>query len=157
MNSKTEIRRINFDGKCETMKKKPIESFSHLLKISAAVCVSAAVVAFAASGLMPRGASMGLPNVQSGTVSVVQGRADMFSGSVVQESSREELSEQPLININAATAEELQELSGIRQAKAAAIVAYREEHGAFSDISEIKRVNGIGNGIFEKIRANITV
>lgn len=139
------------------MKKKPIESLSHLLKISAAVCVSAAVVAFAVSGLMPRGASTGLRNVQSGTVSVTQGKADLFSSSVLPESLREELSEQPLININTATAEELQELPGIGQAKAAAIVAYREEHGAFSDIAKIKRVNGIGNGVFEKIRENITV
>lgn len=157
MNSKTETRRVNFDGKCEAMKRKPTEGLSLFLKISAAVCVSAAVIAFAAVGLMPRGASVGLRNVQSDTVSGAQDKADTPSGSVLSESPREELSEQTPININTATAEELQELSGIGQKKAAAIVAYREEHGAFSDISEIKTVNGIGNGIFEKIRESITV
>lgn len=139
------------------MKRKPTEGLSLFLKISAAVCVSAAVIAFAAVGLMPRGASVGLRNVQSDTVSGAQDKADTPSGSVLSESPREELSEQTPININTATAEELQELSGIGQKKAAAIVAYREEHGAFSDISEIKTVNGIGNGIFEKIRESITV
>ncbi len=61
------------------------------------------------------------------------------------------------ININTASAEELQLLSGIGEVKAAAIVAYRKEHGAFSDISELKNVKGIGEKIFENIRADITV
>ena len=37
------------------------------------------------------------------------------------------------------------------------IVAYREEHGPFADIESIMDVNGIGEGIFETIRQQITV
>ena len=37
------------------------------------------------------------------------------------------------------------------------IVAYREEHGPFADIESIMDVNGIGAGIFETIRQQITV
>ena len=69
----------------------------------------------------------------------------------------ESVPENGLININTATAETLQTLSGIGETKAAAIVEYRETHGAFSDISEITNVSGIGEKILEKIRNNITV
>ena len=62
-----------------------------------------------------------------------------------------------MININTATSEELQTLSGIGEVKAAAIIAYREEHGIFKDISEIMNVSGIGEKTFEKIRGRITV
>lgn len=65
--------------------------------------------------------------------------------------------EADLININTATSKELQALSGIGEAKAAAIIAYREEHGIFSDISGIMNVSGIGEKVFEKIRGQITV
>lgn len=60
------------------------------------------------------------------------------------------------ININTA-AEELTSLPGIGEAKAAAIVEYRETHGSFSDISELMNVGGIGDKIFANIRDKITV
>ena len=61
------------------------------------------------------------------------------------------------INLNTATAEELTALNGIGEAKAAAIIAYREENGAFSSIEEIMEVDGIAEGIYEKIKDSITV
>lgn len=61
------------------------------------------------------------------------------------------------ININTASAAELEQLSGIGQAKAQAIVDYREENGDFTSIEEIKEVKGIGEGIFENIKDMITV
>lgn len=61
-----------------------------------------------------------------------------------------------LININTATAEELQTLAGMGEVKTAAVIAYREEHGGFSDISEIMNVSGIGEKMFENIRGSIT-
>ena len=62
-----------------------------------------------------------------------------------------------LVNINTASADELEKLPGIGEKKAAAIVAYRIEHGAFSAIEEIVNVPGIGDGLFEQIRAYITI
>ena len=62
-----------------------------------------------------------------------------------------------VININTATEEELTGLDGIGPSKAAAIVAYREEQGAFGQIEEITKVNGIGQSTFEKIKEKITV
>jgi competence protein ComEA len=48
------------------------------------------------------------------------------------------------ININTATAAELQKLPGIGPSKAANILADREQRGLFSSCSDIGRVSGIG-------------
>ena len=48
-------------------------------------------------------------------------------------------------------------LNGIGEPKASAIIAYRDEHGAFSDVEGIKQVSGIGDGIYSKISGLITV
>lgn len=61
------------------------------------------------------------------------------------------------VNINTATAEELQTLPGIGQVRAAAIVAYREEHGPFVYVEDLKGVSGIGEGILANIIDYITV
>lgn len=56
------------------------------------------------------------------------------------------------IDINSATAQELCKLPGIGEAKAKAIVAYREKHGAFSKISDIKKVSGIKEALYESLK-----
>ena len=61
------------------------------------------------------------------------------------------------ININTATAEQLETLNGIGESLAAAIIAYREENGNFSSIEDIKNVSGIGDSKFEKIKDYISV
>ena len=61
------------------------------------------------------------------------------------------------ININNADVALLMQLTGIGETKAKAIVSYREEHGNFSKIEEIKNVSGIGDSTFSNIRSNITV
>lgn len=61
------------------------------------------------------------------------------------------------ININTASAEELQALPGIGKTRAEAIVAYREEHGPFTYVEDLRGVSGIGEGILESIMDYITV
>lgn len=61
------------------------------------------------------------------------------------------------VNINTAGAEILTSLKGIGESKAAAIIAYRQEHGAFSSPEDIRNVPGIGEGIYNKIKDSITV
>ena len=61
------------------------------------------------------------------------------------------------MNINTAGPEELMTLSGIGEARAQAILSYREENGDFSTIEDIKNVSGIGEGIFDRIKNMITV
>lgn len=62
-----------------------------------------------------------------------------------------------LLNINTATVNELDELDGIGEAKAKAIVEYRNQNGKFKTIEEIKNVSGISEALFEKIKSFITV
>lgn len=60
------------------------------------------------------------------------------------------------ININTASSEELQTLSGIGPAKASDVISYRENND-FQAIEEIQNVKGIGPATFEKIKNQITV
>ncbi|MEG7333443.1 helix-hairpin-helix domain-containing protein [Bacillus sp. 0102A] len=61
------------------------------------------------------------------------------------------------VNINTATLEELQGISGVGPSKAEAIIAFREENGRFQTIEEITKVSGIGEKSLEKIKSSITV
>ena len=61
------------------------------------------------------------------------------------------------VNINTASINELDTLSGIGPSKAEAIIKYREENGTFKSIEEIKNVTGIGEALFEKFKENITI
>ena len=61
------------------------------------------------------------------------------------------------LNINAATAEELMELSGIGEKLAERIVNYRNEHGVFSQKEGIMLVPGIGENVYENIKDKIAV
>lgn len=62
-----------------------------------------------------------------------------------------------LININKADSSELKSLPGIGDAKASAIIRYREENGGFQSIDELLNVSGISEKILESIRNDITV
>ena len=66
-------------------------------------------------------------------------------------------SNEALVNINTADSETLQTLPGIGEKKAADIIAYREEHGAFSSTEDLKNISGIGDSTFEKLSPHITV
>jgi competence protein ComEA len=62
-----------------------------------------------------------------------------------------------LVNINTADEAALLALDHIGKAKAQAIVKYRQEHGMFKSIDELKAVPGIGDRVFAAIRDKITV
>lgn len=56
------------------------------------------------------------------------------------------------VNINEDDEETLQTVSGIGSTVAKAIVSYRTSTGKFGRIEDIKKVNGIGNATFEKVK-----
>lgn len=62
-----------------------------------------------------------------------------------------------LVNVNTATAEELETLSGIGPSLAQAILDYRAEHGAFETAEDLLNVKGIGEAKLEGFRAEITL
>lgn len=61
------------------------------------------------------------------------------------------------VSLNKASKEDLMTLPGIGASKADDIINYRNENGGFKSIEDIKNVKGIGDKVFEKIKANITV
>ena len=61
------------------------------------------------------------------------------------------------ININSADIAQLTQLTGIGEARAADIIAYRTEHGRFLTIEEIMNVSGIKESTFQKIKDQIVV
>jgi len=61
------------------------------------------------------------------------------------------------ISINKATKKELMTLTGIGEAKANSIIDYRTTKGPFKSLEDIKKVKGIGDSIFAKIKDNITL
>lgn len=62
-----------------------------------------------------------------------------------------------LVNLNRATEAELMTLSGIGESKAKEIVRYRESRGGFQKPEDLMNIPGIKEGVFHKIRDQITV
>ena len=62
-----------------------------------------------------------------------------------------------MVNINTASVEELCVLPGVGESRAADIVAYRNQHGAFETKEEIMQVSGIKKGLYEKIQSKIYI
>ncbi|MCS3903969.1 competence protein ComEA [Methylohalomonas lacus] len=60
------------------------------------------------------------------------------------------------ININTASAEELAQMNGVGEARAAAIIEYRDEKGKFTSVEELTEVSGIGDATLEKNRDLLT-
>ncbi|ARD21914.1 MULTISPECIES: ComEA family DNA-binding protein [Shewanella] len=54
------------------------------------------------------------------------------------------------VNINKASAAELQQLKGIGESKAKAIVDYRAKNGKFSNLNQLTQVAGIGDKLVEQ-------
>jgi len=61
------------------------------------------------------------------------------------------------VNINTASARELQKLDGVGHTVAERIVHYREEHGPFKRGEDLKKVEGVGAAIWERNRERIVV
>lgn len=57
-----------------------------------------------------------------------------------------------VVNLNTATADELQLLPGIGAARAQAVIGLRKQRGGFKSVDELKDVKGIGDSALEKLR-----
>ena len=65
--------------------------------------------------------------------------------------------EQGPVNLNSATADQLDDLPGVGPATATAIIAYRRDHGPFVSVEQLLEVRGIGPSKLEQIRSLIVV
>jgi competence protein ComEA len=57
-----------------------------------------------------------------------------------------------VVNINTATAEELQLLPGIGEARAKAVIELRKRNGGFKSVDELTQVKGIGETALKRLR-----
>ena len=82
-----------------------------------------------------------------GTNTTVSSERDAGTGTDSRES----------VNINTATVDQLVTIPGIGAKRAEDILRYREEHGKFSSVEDIKNVPGIGDGIYSRMKEHIKV
>jgi len=61
------------------------------------------------------------------------------------------------VQINAASKEQLEKITGIGSRKAESILKYREEHGPFQKIEDLLKIDGIGVKSLEKIKDQIII
>lgn len=74
------------------------------------------------------------------------------------ETSKTQLSQRNrALNLNAASATQLQELPGIGVSFAARIVEYRQKYGPFKKIEDLMNIRGIGEKSFLRLKPLITV
>jgi competence protein ComEA len=119
----------------------------------------------APSPKLPQAKQVTTPPAGAGPSSTAGGGAPAVKGggSTVGKSksapaaTTEKLAPGQRLNINTASAAELDKLPGIGPAKAQAIVDYRTQNGNFKSIEDIEKVKGIKGGVFSKIKDYIKV
>ena len=62
-----------------------------------------------------------------------------------------------IVNLNTASASDLENLPGIGAKTAARIVEYRQKNGPFKKVEELMNVRGVGEKNFVKLKAQISV
>ncbi|MFY0546257.1 helix-hairpin-helix domain-containing protein [Brevibacillus sp. H7] len=71
--------------------------------------------------------------------------------------SGKQMAEPGKVNINTAALQDLVTLPGIGEARAQAIIAYRTKNGPFRSPEDLKKVTGIGEKMYERMKDKITV
>ena len=96
-------------------------------------------------------------SLTAGSISSGTGGASGGSGGAADGSRGGSAPADNVVNLNTADRDELMTLTGVGEARADAIIAYREENGAFSSAEEIMQIDGIGQKSYEKLKDRITV
>ena len=90
------------------------------------------------------------------SVPLVTPIADVGGAAAVALQSQSEARQEP-VDINTATADDLQKVPGIGETLAGRIIEFREEHGRFEKVDDLLNVRGIGVASLEKLRSHLVV
>lgn len=63
----------------------------------------------------------------------------------------------PVVNLNSASKDQLQQLTGVGEKKADLIIAYRQAHGGFKSVDELKKVQGFGDKTVAKLKDQLAL
>jgi competence protein ComEA len=92
-----------------------------------------------------------------GSAGLVDGTSGAAPGTAGAASVAGAASAAAQVNINTADSAALQTLNGVGPATAQKIMDYRDQHGPFAKIEDIRNVSGIGEKTFEKLKDHICV
>ena len=99
----------------------------------------------------PRVYESGQSNVQS--VQVVTNQSETPADNTEGEAPSYEYP----INLNTATLDELMSIDGLGEARASAILEYRDYIGSYTDVSQIMDIKGISESVFADVAEYLTV
>ena len=130
-------------------KSKKTKGRAEKIIIAVALVALAVVIGYAARSKSYKPVEYDIADTKSGRIAeTVSLQNELFTDSVPPQGK---------ININTASASQLQRLEGIGETKAKAIIDYREKNGDFQTVEDIMKVSGIGEKTFQKIKDNIEV
>jgi len=92
------------------------------------------------------------PMVAAPDISPRTTRADRATSPIIGKAPTQSVGNPGLPDINRATADQLDTLPGVGPVRAAAIIQYRNTHGPFVRLEDLRQVSGIGPKTFERIR-----
>ena len=95
--------------------------------------------------------------IHDGQMIVVLTEEEMQNEQVQKDDTQKSDTADGRVDLNTATKTQLMTLPGIGEEKADSIIAYREKNGGFSSIEDIKKIEGIKEGVFSKIKDSIAV
>lgn len=116
--------------------------------------IKALCLAIAVLGCGLSGSTLAAPS--AGKAPAAQTRPDAADSKALASAEKVSASEAGAVSINTATADELAKaMNGVGMKKAQAIVSYREEHGPFKMLEDLKQVPGMGDSLVERNLAHI--
>lgn len=80
-----------------------------------------------------------------------------IQGDAMAQSNDNGSSEQEIVNLNSASKEQLCKITGIGDKKADLILQYRQEHGSFNSVDDLKNINGFGEKTVAKLKPMLAV
>ena len=96
------------------------------------------------------GASLAAPSAGKAQATA-QAKSDAGGDKAQASTEKATESEEGTVSINTATVDELAKaMNGVGKKKAQAIVSYREEHGPFKTLDDLKLVPGMGDSLVER-------